>query len=68
MTVIESQSSNPQTPIPNISNIEKQQNDEQEVDGGYGWIVMVSMLLITAHTWGINGVGTPPSHLYSNPS
>ncbi|KAF2725361.1 MFS general substrate transporter [Polychaeton citri CBS 116435] len=26
-----------------------------EVDGGYGWVCVVCMLLLTAHTWGING-------------
>ncbi|KAJ5812448.1 hypothetical protein N7474_008749 [Penicillium riverlandense] len=24
-------------------------------DGGYGWVCVVAMLLITAHTWGVNG-------------
>lgn len=31
-------------------------------DGGYGWICVVAMLLITAHTWGINGVGIGRLH------
>lgn len=26
-------------------------------DGGYGWVCVVCMLLFTANTWGINGVG-----------
>ncbi|KAF5007790.1 hypothetical protein FDECE_5914 [Fusarium decemcellulare] len=25
-------------------------------DGGYGWVVVVSQLLITANTWGVNGI------------
>jgi len=29
---------------------------EQEPDGGYGWVVVVSSFLINAHTWGINAV------------
>lgn len=29
---------------------------KDESDGGYGWICVVAMLLITAHTWGVNGV------------
>lgn len=29
-------------------------NDEQ--DGGYGWVCVICQLLITASTWGVNGV------------
>jgi hypothetical protein len=25
-------------------------------EGGYGWVCVVSIFLINAHTWGINGV------------
>jgi len=25
-------------------------------DGGYGWVCVICMLLITANTWGVNGV------------
>lgn len=32
------------------------QRTEDEQDGGYGWLCVVAMLLITAHTWGVNGV------------
>lgn len=27
-----------------------------EIDGGYGWICVVCVFLVNAHTWGINGV------------
>lgn len=30
--------------------------DQETPDGGYGWVCVVGMLLITAHTWGVNGV------------
>lgn len=33
---------------------ERKQTTEQ--DGGYGWVCVVAQLLITANTWGINGV------------
>lgn len=31
-----------------------------EVDGGYGWVCVVCVFLINAHTWGINSVR--PAH------
>lgn len=27
-----------------------------EVDGGYGWVCVVCVFLVNAHTWGINSV------------
>ncbi len=33
---------------------EKSLIDEQ--DGGYGWVCVICQLLITASTWGVNGV------------
>ena len=36
--------------------IEKSDNKEEPVDGGYGWVNVICMQLFTAHTWGINGV------------
>lgn len=27
-----------------------------EIDGGYGWVCVVAVFLINAHTWGINSV------------
>lgn len=32
---------------------------DDEADGGYGWVNVICMLLLTAHTWGINGVRLP---------
>lgn len=31
---------------------------EEPPDGGYGWVCVLSVFLINAHTWGINGVGS----------
>jgi hypothetical protein len=59
MAVLEPQLQSLETSLPNISKAEKHQNEEPEIDGGYGWVVMIAMLLITAHTWGINGVRLP---------
>lgn len=36
--------------------IENNDTKEEPVDGGYGWINVICMQLLTAHTWGINGV------------
>lgn len=33
-----------------------QQLQENEHDGGYGWVCVVCQLMITASTWGVNGV------------
>lgn len=30
---------------------------EAPPDGGYGWVCVVCVFLINAHTWGINSVG-----------
>lgn len=36
-----------------------QQLQEDEHDGGYGWVCVVCQLMITASTWGVNGVSPP---------
>lgn len=36
-----------------------QQLPEDEHDGGYGWVCVVCQLMITASTWGVNGVSPP---------
>ncbi|KAF2099931.1 MFS general substrate transporter [Rhizodiscina lignyota] len=47
--------------LPEISTEAEQRNVEEstdgieEQDGGYGWVCVFAMLLITAHTWGVNG-------------
>lgn len=33
-----------------------QQMPEDEHDGGYGWVCVACQLMITASTWGVNGV------------
>jgi hypothetical protein len=38
------------------SGVENQEVQQQDIDGGYGWVNVVCMLLLTAHTWGVNGV------------
>lgn len=38
------------------ANSEESTEEDISVDGGYGWVNVASMLLVTAHTWGINGV------------
>jgi hypothetical protein len=45
-----------QSPVLNISAVEKQEVQQEDIDGGYGWVNVVCMLLLTAHTWGVNGV------------
>lgn len=32
--------------------------EDIRVDGGYGWVNVACMLLLTANTWGVNGVGS----------
>lgn len=34
----------------------------QDLDGGYRWVCLPWMLLITANTWGVNGVGQKGHH------
>jgi hypothetical protein len=46
--------------VDNVSPLRKQE-EERLVDGGYSWIVVLSMTLITAHTRGIIGVSRSPS-------
>ena len=43
---------------PNCDGTERQTTTiiEEGPDGGYGWVCVVCMLLLTAHTWGLNGV------------
>ena len=36
----------------------RQTDDDKEPDGGYGWVCVVCQLLITASTWGVNGVSS----------
>ena len=43
-------------PILDNSVIEKQEVQQEDIDGGYGWVNVACVLLLTAHTWGINGV------------
>jgi hypothetical protein len=38
------------------ANSEESTEEDISVDGEYGWVNVASMLLLTAHTWGINGV------------
>ncbi|KAF7596882.1 hypothetical protein BBP40_011927 [Aspergillus hancockii] len=41
--------------------------EKEKSEGGYGWVCVVAMLLITAHTWGINGAfGVYLSHYLHN--
>ncbi len=44
---------------------EKALTDEQ--DGGYGWVCVVCQLLITASTWGVNGVSRRLQKLFFSP-
>jgi hypothetical protein len=41
-----------------IENANQPQLQEDEHDGGYGWVCVVCQLLITASTWGVNGVSS----------
>lgn len=34
----------------------KADSQEDEVEGGYGWVCVVCTFLINVHTWGINSV------------
>ena len=45
-----------QPPVLGNSVVEMQEVQQEDIDGGYGWVNIVCMLLLTAHTWGINGV------------
>lgn len=60
----------PNTPRPDIVSTRAENMDTEKAtdieqngahqsslpDGGYGWICVLCQLLITANTWGINGV------------
>lgn len=35
-------------------------------DGGYGWVCVICVFWINAHTWGINSVGDHPSIKHSH--
>lgn len=35
---------------------EKRASETDEQDRGYGWVCVLCQLLITASTWGVNGV------------
>jgi hypothetical protein len=45
-----------QPPVLDNSVVEKQDVQQEDIDGGYGWVNFLCMLLLTAHTWGVNGV------------
>jgi hypothetical protein len=45
MAVLEPQIESPEASQPDLSKAEKQENEEPEVDGGYGWVVMIAMLV-----------------------
>ncbi|KIM96332.1 hypothetical protein OIDMADRAFT_20745 [Oidiodendron maius Zn] len=36
--------------------VEKSYTKEEPVDGGYGWVNVICMQLLTTHTWGNNGI------------
>jgi hypothetical protein len=36
--------------------LEQQQAVDEPPDGGYGWVCVVCVFLINAHTWGVNSV------------
>lgn len=38
--------------------------DEDFPEGGYGWVCVLCIFLINAHTWGINSVTTPLNIYY----
>lgn len=46
------------------TDVQEQQRRAEEHDGGYGWVCVVCQLMITASTWGVNGVS--PWHLENN--
>lgn len=69
MTAVQNLSSDDETkdienPIegPNIEasveDVSQQQLQEDEHDGGYGWVCVICQLMITASTWGVNGVSS----------
>ena len=53
----------PQAPSPkqDFEVIDAQANvvtrEDVPQDGGFGWVCVVCVLLINAHTWGVNSVG-----------
>lgn len=51
---IPSPSATYETKIENDKDVVVSETEEQ--DGGYGWVCVLAQLLITAHTWGVNGV------------
>jgi hypothetical protein len=55
-----------QSPVLDNSVLEKQEVQQEGVDGGYGWVNVVCMLLLTAHTWGVNGVSRPACSFLSS--
>lgn len=43
--------------IPNLEHVPSATPTTDDApDGGYGWVCVVCMLIITANTWGVNGV------------
>jgi hypothetical protein len=50
----------PSTEAVDELNLEKQPTQDEPADGGYGWVNVACMQLLTAHTWGINGVSICP--------
>ena len=34
-------------------------------NGGYGWVCVACVLMINAHTWGINSVRNPPTFYHT---
>ena len=43
--------------IPSTEVADESATESDTPDGGYGWVNVVCLLLLTAHTWGVNGVG-----------
>jgi len=44
-----------------------QPNDDEFPEGGYGWVCVLCIFMINAHTWGINSVSLPTvSHAPTN--
>lgn len=55
--VIENPIESPNTEA-SVEEASQQQLQEDEHDGGYGWVCVVCQLMITASTWGVNGVSS----------